>query len=85
MLKRAEPSHKAVGTSTAESTSDRDNIRVCPQRAAGVTTLHFMVLPGVLSTTEYKGVVTHAHAHTHTHTHTLLCFGKAIVSFFHLG
>lgn len=37
----------------------RDNISVCPQRAAGVTVLHVTVLPGELSTTEYKGVDTH--------------------------
>lgn len=59
MLKHAKPSHKAIATSTAESTSYRDNISVCPQRAARVTMLHVTVLPGVLSTIEYKGVDTH--------------------------
>ena len=56
ILQHAEHSQRAHNTITAESTSYRDSISVCPQRAAGITMVNFTVLPGPLSAGEYGGV-----------------------------
>lgn len=59
----------------AERSHTADIISVHPQRAAGTTMASFTVLPGLPSTTEYKG----------DGKPTLLCINKAIVSFFNPG
>lgn len=43
ILQHRECSHTADSTGTAEPTSNRDNISVCPQRAAGITMVNFTV------------------------------------------
>lgn len=72
---KCEHSHRADSSSTAEAISCRDNINVCPQRAAGATRVNFTAFPGLLWTTEDVAVV----------EYILPCINKANISFFNLG